>query len=88
MATTAVIPHITEDTIQRIMAVIIPDITAATSTGGLTTAIDMFTRPDTPTTAGPVITAAGIAVGVAGKAEQPARGKKPRTATACHLSRM
>jgi hypothetical protein len=38
----------------------------------------MFTRPDTPTTAVPVITAAGIAVGVAGKAERPARGKKPR----------
>ena len=45
--------------------VTIPDITAATSTGSLTTATDTLTRPDTPTTAVIVITVAGIAVGVA-----------------------
>lgn len=66
MATTVVIiRHITADTIPRIMGVTIPDITAATSTGSLTTATDTLTRPDTPTTAVIVITVAGIAVGVA-----------------------
>ena len=73
MATTVVfIPHITAETIPRIMGVIIPDITAATSTGNLTTATGTFTRPDTPTTtAVPVITVAGIAVGIAGNTAWP-----------------
>ena len=67
MATTvAIIPHITVDTIPPIMGGTTPDITAATSTGGLTTPTDTFTRLDTPTMAVPAITAAGIAVGVAG----------------------
>ena len=59
-------PHIMAD-ILRIMGGTILDITAATSTGDLTTATGTFTRPDMPaTTVVIVITAATIAAGVTG----------------------
>ena len=68
MATVVITRDITVETIPGIMGVTILDITAATSTGGLTTATGTFTHPDTPiTTVVVVIMTAGIAVGVAGR---------------------
>lgn len=61
MATVVITRDITVDTIPGIMGVTIPDITAATSTGGLTTATDTSTRPDTGTTTATAIMAASIA---------------------------